>query len=87
MGPSPLPRSVFCASDFLVFTPPCRYVVPMTMVASAALLLILVRAAAELCLSQLNAHHVRAHADRIPESYAGTMDDATYAKSINYTLA
>lgn len=41
----------------------------------------------ERALSVLNARHVRANADAIPESLAGTLDAETYRKSVAYTLA
>jgi STE24 endopeptidase len=49
--------------------------------------LILARCAAELCLEWLNRGHVLAHADKVPETFKETIDDATYAKSVQYTLA
>lgn len=49
--------------------------------------LILARWAAELWLSALNRRHVLAHADRVPDVFRGVVDEATYAKSVNYTLA
>jgi len=38
-------------------------------------------------LSQLNRRHVLAHAGAMPESFRGFMDEPTYAKSVQYTLA
>ena len=52
-----------------------------------ALLLILARWAAELWLEQLNRRHVQAHAGAVPEAFKGVVDEATYAKSVQYTLA
>lgn len=49
--------------------------------------LILLRLAAQLALEALNRTEVRRHADARPEALAGVMDDATYAKSVDYTLA
>lgn len=49
--------------------------------------LILLRLAAQLALEALNRTEVRRHADARPEVLAGVMDDATYAKSVDYTLA
>ena len=51
------------------------------------LLLILAKWAAQLWLERLNARHVRAHAGAVPEAFKGVVDDATYAKSAQYTLA
>jgi STE24 endopeptidase len=50
-------------------------------------LLILAKWAAQLWLERLNARHVRAHAGAVPEAFKGIVDDATYAKSAQYTLA
>ena len=41
----------------------------------------------QLWLTRLNRRHVCAHADTIPAAFKETMDDATYAKSVEYTLA
>src|SRR5216117_287586 len=51
------------------------------------LALVLARWAAELCLRWLNKRHVLAHAGAVPEEFKGTIDDATYAKSVQYSLA
>lgn len=53
----------------------------------AALVLILLRWAVEFWLSQLNERHVRAGAAAVPEAFQGVMDEATYHKSVDYTLA
>src|SRR4029077_4390711 len=52
-----------------------------------ALLLILARAIAELWLSRLNQRHVRAHANELPPAFRGIIDEATYRRSVDYTLA
>lgn len=52
-----------------------------------ALALIATRRFAQFRLTQLNLAHVRAHADGIPAALRGVMDDFTYAKSVQYTLA
>ena len=49
--------------------------------------LVLVKWAAQVWLERLNARHVRAHAGAVPEAFKGVVDDATYAKSVQYTLA
>lgn len=49
--------------------------------------LILARWAMEFWLRRLNRRHVLAHAKGVPEAFKGTIDEATYAKSIQYTLA
>src|ERR1035441_7782509 len=50
-------------------------------------LLILAKWAAQLWLERLNARHVRANSGAVPEAFKGIVDDATYAKSAQYTLA
>jgi STE24 endopeptidase len=50
-------------------------------------LLILAKWAAQLWLERLNARHVLAHAGAVPEAFQGVVDEATYAKSVHYTLA
>src|SRR6266700_2163883 len=52
-----------------------------------ALVLILARAIAELLLSRLNQRHVRAHADEVPHAFREMVDEPTYRRSVNYTLA
>ena len=56
-------------------------------VAEVVLLLVMARWAAQVWLGQLNRHHVLAHAGPVPEAFKGVMDEATYAKSVEYTLA
>ena len=45
------------------------------------------RWAVEAWLRWLNRRHVMAHAKTVPEAFRGTIDEATYAKSVQYTLA
>ncbi len=52
-----------------------------------AFVLILARTAAELWLSWLNKRHVQAHAQQLPPAFRGMIDDATYRRSTQYTLA
>lgn len=59
----------------------------MQPIAIVALLLILARAITELWLSRLNQRHVRAHGNEVPPAFHGTIDEATYRRSIGYTLA
>lgn len=59
----------------------------MSAAASIILVLILARCAAQLWLERLNALHVQAHAGAVPEAFKGIVDDAAYAKSVQYTLA
>jgi STE24 endopeptidase len=49
--------------------------------------LILARWGAQLWLERLNQSHVRAHSGRVPEAFRGVMDEPTYARSVQYTLA
>lgn len=49
--------------------------------------LILAMWLAEVGLAELNRRHVVAHAGAVPEAFRNTIDDATYAKSVQYTLA
>ena len=52
-----------------------------------ALVLILARLITELWLSRLNQHYVRAHSNEVPPAFRGIIDDATYRRSVDYTLA
>src|SRR6266403_5546993 len=51
------------------------------------LVLILARAIAELWLSRLNQRPVRANADDVPSPFREMIDEATYRRSVDYTLA
>jgi len=59
----------------------------MSPFAIIALALILARAIAELWLSRLNERHVRAHTNEVPSAFRGMIDNATYRRSVDYTLA
>ncbi len=52
-----------------------------------ALVLILARAITELWLSRLNQHHVCAHTNEVPSAFRQLIDEATYRRSVEYTLA
>jgi STE24 endopeptidase len=52
-----------------------------------ALALILARTVAELSLNRLNQRHVQTHANELPAAFRGTIDEPTYRRSIDYTLA
>jgi STE24 endopeptidase len=52
-----------------------------------ALALILARAIGELWLSGLNQCHVRVHANKVPPAFRGIIEEATYCRSVDYTLA
>ena len=58
-----------------------------SIVAVVVLLLVIARWGVQLWLEQLNQRHVLAHAGAVPEAFKGVMDEATYAKSVRYTLA
>ena len=53
----------------------------------AVMALIMVRWFAELWLSRLNRRHVLARANEIPPAFRGIIDEPTYKKSVEYTLA
>jgi STE24 endopeptidase len=59
----------------------------MSPFAIIALVLILSRVVTELLLSRLNQHHVRAHRNEVPRPFRGVMDETTYRRSVDYTLA
>src|SRR5436190_499739 len=51
------------------------------------LVLILARATTELWLSRLNQRHVRAQTNEVPPAFRGIIDEPTYRRSVDYTLA
>jgi STE24 endopeptidase len=51
------------------------------------LALIALKCAAQLWLERLNQRNVLAHAGAVPEAFKGVIDEATYSKSVSYTLA
>ena len=55
--------------------------------AVTTLVLILAHAITELWLSRLNQRHVRAHANEVPPEFRGNIEEATYCRSVDYTLA
>ena len=59
----------------------------MSPFAIIALVLVLARAIGELGLSGLNRRHVRAHANEVAPAFRGMIDEATYRRSVDYTLA
>jgi STE24 endopeptidase len=59
----------------------------MSPFAIIALVLIFARAITELWLSRLNHRHVRANANEAPAAFRGIVDEATYRRSVDYTLA
>ena len=59
----------------------------MSPFAIIALVLIFARAIAELWLSGLNQLHVHACANEVPPAFRGIIDERTYRRSVDYTLA
>ena len=57
------------------------------LIAVVAFVLILSRTAAELWLSRLNQRHVQTNAKKLPPAFRGTIDEAIYRRSTEYTLA
>ena len=51
------------------------------------LALVVAKWAAQIWLERLNLRHVQAHAGAVPEALKGMVDEATYKKSVEYTLA
>src|ERR1051325_6398200 len=51
------------------------------------LVLMILRWAVQLWLDRLNVRHVKANSGAVPEAFKHLMDEATYKKSIDYTLA
>jgi STE24 endopeptidase len=49
--------------------------------------LILLKWAAQIWLERLNLSHVRTHAGAVPDAFKGVVDENTYRKSVEYTLA
>ncbi|MEK7677045.1 MAG: M48 family metallopeptidase [Verrucomicrobiota bacterium] len=58
-----------------------------TLVLVLTLALIVAKWAAQLWLDRLNRRHVLAHAGAVPDAFKDSIDAATYAKSVRYTLA
>src|SRR5258705_3401073 len=56
-------------------------------IAALAFALVLAPAIAELWLSRVNQRYVRANADEVPSPLRGMIDEATYRRSVDYTLA
>jgi STE24 endopeptidase len=63
------------------------YHTPVHAVITIVLGLILGRWTAQLCLEHLNQRFVLAHAAAVPEAFRGFIDEPTYARSVQYTLA
>ncbi|HVV02098.1 MAG TPA: M48 family metallopeptidase [Verrucomicrobiae bacterium] len=54
---------------------------------SIVIFLLLAKTGARLALANLNCRHVRKHADAVPPAFQQIVDEATYKKSVAYTLA
>jgi len=50
-------------------------------------ILLVAKWAVQIWLDRLNKRNVLAHASAVPEAFKNSIDDATYAKSVQYTLA
>jgi STE24 endopeptidase len=59
----------------------------MNLVLLVVLTLILIKCAAQLLLEALNRDNVLAHAGAVPDALKEVVNEATYAKSVQYTLA
>jgi len=59
----------------------------MNSIAAIALLLLLAKWMTQLWLDHLNRRYVLQHAGSVPEPFKDFVDEATYSKSIQYTLA
>lgn len=59
----------------------------LSSIAVGAVALILLKWAAQLWLDELNRRSARENAGKIPAAFRDVMDEATYAKSVAYTLA
>ena len=59
----------------------------LTVFAWTVLGLILLKWAAQLWLDHLNKEHVHAHAAAVPDAFKEIVDEPTYKKSVDYTLA
>jgi STE24 endopeptidase len=60
---------------------------PLNAVSLAVAALIILKWAAQIWLERLNLTHVRAHAGAVPDAFKGVVDEVTYRKSVEYTLA
>jgi STE24 endopeptidase len=59
----------------------------MTLFAILIVVLIVLKLVVQLALEQLNQRNVRAHAQAVPESFKYIIDEPTYRRSVEYTLA
>src|SRR5215471_17002583 len=59
----------------------------MTSFAILIVVLIVLKLVVQLALEQLNQRNVRAHAQNVPEAFKDVIDEPTYRRSVEYTLA
>ena len=59
----------------------------MSLFVTIALVLVVARAIAELWLSRVNQRRVRAHANEVPPTFCEIVDQSTYRRSVDYTMA
>jgi STE24 endopeptidase len=59
----------------------------MSLFAIVAFVFVLARAFAELWLTRLNERHVQLHANDLPDPFRQIVDEPTYRRSVDYTLA
>jgi STE24 endopeptidase len=60
---------------------------PTALISTLVFLLVLAKWGMQLWLEGLNQRNVTAHAGAVPEAFKGVVDEPTYAKSVEYTLA
>jgi STE24 endopeptidase len=60
---------------------------PFNAVSLTVIALIILRWAAQIWLERLNLSHARAHSAEVPDAFKGVVDENTYRKSVEYTLA
>ena len=58
-----------------------------SLVTVSVLVLVAAKWGVQLWLERLNRRNVLAHAGAVPEAFRGVVDDATYAKTVDYTMA
>ena len=60
---------------------------PHQVIQWTAIGILTVKSLTEWVLDQLNARHIREHADAMPKEFEGVMSDEVYSKSVDYSLA
>jgi STE24 endopeptidase len=59
----------------------------VTIAAIIILVLVIAKTAVQIWLESLNQSHVAAHSQGVPEAFKDIVDEPTYARSVQYTLA